>query len=261
MLSVVRSNTGRSGTGAIETANDLRMLTKQNHSFHVSKAQHVIMAKSKKKKDPRVELVSLYKKYVTTSGELPHSIKDLMHFGELDFKDFKKHFKNLEELEVALVLWYFQCADDLLQSDDEAKSWDQKDRHIAFLYLLIEQASADELFLNEFVSEKRKSSSFMKQFAMTLNAQSFKALDNPGKTSEMLGSIGLNPKKTALTNHALSVLWFYTFDTSTDKQDTDAFIEKTSDLLFRLTDTSTLTSMFDLGKFMVTRKNTAFSWT
>ena len=51
------------------------------------------MAKSKKKKDPRVELVSLYKKYVTTSGELPHSIKDLMHFGELDFKDFKKHFK------------------------------------------------------------------------------------------------------------------------------------------------------------------------
>jgi len=58
----------------------------------------------------------------------------------------------------------------------------------------------------------------------------------------------------------MSVLWFYTNDRSEDKQDTDAFIEKTSDLLFRLTDTSTLTSIFDLGKFMITRKNTAFSW-
>ncbi len=219
------------------------------------------MAKNKKKKkDPRVQLVSLYKKYVTTSGELPHSIKDLMRFGDLDFKDFKKHFKNLEELEAAIVLWYFQCADDILQGDKEAKSWDQKDRHAAFLYLLVEQASPDELFLSEFVAEKRKSPSFMKSFAMTLNAQSFKSLDHHGKSAEMLSSIGLNPKKTALTNHALSVLWFYTFDSSADKQDTDAFIEKTSDLLFRLTDTSTLTSMFDLGKFMISRKNTAFSW-
>lgn len=219
------------------------------------------MAKKKQKKsDPRVELVALYKKYVTTHGELPSSIKDLMHFAKIDFKDFKAHFRNLEELETALVLWYFKKADDLFQSDKEANDWDQKDRHTAFLYLLVEQAAQDQIFLKEFVQSKRKSPSFMKHFTMTLNAQHFESLNHDGKTTEVFERIGINPKKSVLTNHAMSVLWFYTFDKSDDKQDTDAFIEKTSDLLFRLTDTSTLTSIFDLGKFMATRKNTAFSW-
>lgn len=219
------------------------------------------MAKKKKKQaDPRFELVALYKNFVTAKGELPQSIKALMKFGKIEFKEFKSHFKNLEELETALVLWYFKKADDLLQSDKEAESWNQKDRHTAFLYLLIEQASNDDIFLNEFVEAKRASPSFMKHFIMTLNAQHFESLSSSGSTSEVFEKIGLNPKKSALTNHAMSVLWFYAFDKTTDKQDTDAFIEKTSDLLFRLTDTSTLTSIFDLGKFMVTRKNTAFSW-
>jgi len=219
------------------------------------------MAKQKKSKiDPRVQLVQLYKSYVTTHSELPKSIKDLIKFGEMDFKDFKSNFKSLEELEIALVLWYFKQSDDLLSADKEANEWDQKDKHTAFLYLLIEQASQDDVFLSELVHAKKNSPSFMRQFAMTLNAQQFEALSHEGKTTEVFERIGLNPKKSALTNHAMSVLWFYTNDRSEDKQDTDAFIEKTSDLLFRLTDTSTLTSIFDLGKFMITRKNTAFSW-
>ncbi len=219
------------------------------------------MTKKKKKKlDPRIELIALYKNFVTTKGELPQSIKVLMKFGKIDFKGFKSHFKNLEELETALVLWYFKKADDLLQSDKEVQSWVQKDRHTAYLYLLVEQASDDGIFLREFVEVKRSSPSFMKHFTMTLNSQHFESLSSSGITTEVFEKIGLNPKKSALTNHALGVLWFYVFDKTTGKQDTDAFIEKTSDLLFRLTDTSTLTSIFDLGKFLVTRKNTAFSW-
>jgi ubiquinone biosynthesis protein COQ9 len=70
----------------------------------------------------------------------------------------------------------------------------------------------------------------------------------------------VNPKKAAIINHAMSVILFYLNDHSDESQDTDAFIEKTTDLLFKLSDTSTLTSMFDLGKFLIQRKQTGFSW-
>ncbi len=218
------------------------------------------MAKQKKKKKPRIELVSIYKKFVNKNGTLPESVKELAHFADMDYTKFRTHFKSLEELEIAIILWYFSCADTLLQADKESQNWEQKDRHAAFLYLLVEQATGDALFLSAFVDEKRKSPSFMSRFAMTLNAQKFSSLHHESKTFEMLGPLSINPKKAALTNHALSVLWFFAIDQSQEKQDTDAFIEKTTDLLFKLTDTSMLTSMFDLGKFMVTRKNNAFSW-
>jgi len=214
----------------------------------------------KKKTDPRIELIDHYKKYVSSKGKLPKFIMELAEYGQVDFIEFKKQFKSLEELEVALLLWYFKNANDLLVKDKQADEWDPKDRHIAFLYLLIESMSKDEAFLHEFIDHKKSSSTFTTKFMYVLNKQDFEAIRTDGKMTEVFDKISINPKKAALTNHALGVIIFYLRDKSEDKQDTDAFIEKTSDLLFRLTDTSTLQSIFDLGKFMATRKNEVFTW-
>ena len=214
----------------------------------------------KKKTDPRIELINHYKKYVSSKGKLPQFIMELAEYGQVDFIEFKKHFKSLEELEVALLLWYFKNANDLLVKDKQADEWDPKDRHIAFLYLLIESMSKDEAFLHEFIDHKKSSSTFTPKFMYVLNKQDFEAIRTDGKMTEVFDKISINPKKAALTNHALGAIIFYLKDKSEDKQDSDAFIEKTSDLLFRLTDTSTLQSIFDLGKFMATRKNEVFTW-
>ena len=120
--------------------------------------------------------------------------------------------------------------------------------------------SKDEAFLHEFIDHKKSSSTFTTKFMYVFNKQDFEAIRTDGKMTEVFDKISTNPKKAALTNHALGVIIFYLRDKSEDKQDTDAFIEKTSDLLFRLTDTSTLQSIFDLGKFMATRKNEVFTW-
>lgn len=217
------------------------------------------MAK-KKEKDGRLALVKLYKDYLLTHGELPTSMKAFMKFGNLKLDGFKKHFQNLEELEIAMLLLYFKKANDILKKGPNLEELSSKERHLAFLYVLVEKVSKDEVFLREFMHHKRKQPNFIQKFMMALNAQSFEGLQANGKMSEVFEKININPKKTALVNHALGVIYFFLKDDSEEKQDTDAFIEKTTDLLFRLTDTSTLMSMFDLGKFMASRKKSVFTW-
>ena len=79
-----------------------------------------------------------------------------------------------------------------------------------------------------------------------------------GWKPEILEKLKLNPKQSILINHSLSCIVFYLKDKSNEKQDTDAYIEKTTDLLFKLSDTSTLNSMLDLGRFMFSRTKNAF---
>jgi hypothetical protein len=184
-----------------------------------------------------------------------------MQFGEFDFGDFKTVFENLEALEVATMLLYFKRANDAVMLDEHLEALSAKERHLAFCYVLAEMVGEDEIFLQQFLHDKQMDGSYVKTFLGVLNQQSFELLNGSGgKLSEQFDKININPKKAALTNHALGIVYFYLKDRSIDKQDTDAFIEKTTDLLFRLTDTSTLMSMFDLGKFMASRKKTVFSW-
>lgn len=183
-----------------------------------------------------------------------------MAFGKISFEDFRKAFEHLEELEVALMILYFKKANDAVMADDQIGELSAKERHLAYCYVLLEMIGDDEVFVGQFLHDKKKDGSYIKSFLMTLNRQSFEALSAESKLAERFDKLEINPKKTALVNHALGVVYFYLNDRSEDKQDSDAFVEKTTDLLFRLTDTSTLMSMFDLGKFMVSRKKSVFSW-
>ncbi|MEX2596880.1 MAG: hypothetical protein WEC59_08115 [Salibacteraceae bacterium] len=218
------------------------------------------MSRKKKEKDPRIELIDLYKNYVNKYGEPPHVLKNLLHHSEITFNEFKSHYSSLLELECAIVTWYFKRADNLISADKEAASLSKKDMHLAFLYVLIDQIQDDEVFMDTLLRFKRKDPEFLKQLMKTINAQPLKVMNSEGRISELFEKININPKKTALINHSFSVAYFFLKDRSNDKQDTDAFIEKSTDLLFKLTDTSTLTSLIDLGKFMFSRKSTAFRW-
>ncbi len=214
----------------------------------------------KKNQDPRLEFVDLYKQFVYTHGACPANLKEFMSFGDFAFGDFKAVFDSLEALEVATMLLYFKRANDAVLADEHSAALSPKERHLTFCYVLVELVGEDEIFLQQFLQDKKQDGSYVKQFLHVLNKQSFEVLRSDGRFSEQFEKLKINPKKSALTNHALGMIYFYLRDKSADKQDTDAFIEKSTDLLFRLTDTSTLMSMFDLGKFMASRKETVFSW-
>jgi len=217
------------------------------------------MAKKKKKLD-KYQWIQLYKDYFLQHGELVPSAKELATFADSEWVDLKMEFNNLQQLEAALVLLYFKQANELLVADEKFEHYSSKEKHLAFLYVLTEKIGVDELFLSDFLHKKRLDPGFIMQVLKLVNSQELDWTTTEGWAKGTLDKINFHPKKTALINHALGCLTFYLKDTSEEKQDTDAFIEKTTDLLFKLTDTSTLHSAMDLGKFLFSRRKTAFSW-
>jgi hypothetical protein len=204
--------------------------------------------------------IKAYKNYTLKKGKTPKSIDKLVSFSDHDYGDFKAVFRNLEELELALVFRYFQKIDKTLRADQSSRELTRQELHLAMLYMLVEMVEKDKVFLDFFIHRKRNDSGFVAKLNMLLNRQEMMIFKTNGKVTEMLDKLNVNPKKAAIINHAMSVILFYLNDHSDESQDTDAFIEKTTDLLFKLSDTSTLTSMFDLGKFLIQRKQTGFSW-
>jgi hypothetical protein len=205
-------------------------------------------------------LIKAYKNYTLKKGKTPKTVEKLTAFAGKDFSDFKSAFKTMEELELALVLRYFKKINATLSADENVKKLSRKELHLAMLYMLVEKVEKDQIFLEVFIHQKRKDPGFIAKLNMLLSRQEYLIFKTSGKLTEMLENVKVNPKKTAIINHAMSVILFYLNDVSEECQDTDAFIEKTTDLLFKLSDTSTLSSIFDLGKFLYQRKKTGFNW-
>jgi len=210
------------------------------------------MAK-KTKKYRKTDWFKAYKDYVLQYGETANDTKDLLHFTEQPFVQFGELFDELEELEVHLIVDYFANALKVLDKDKELKEMEVKDQHLAFLYLLMELIAKDDLFLRIFKRAKQGDSNFFIRLQKGLNQQELSWAKLKNWRPDFIDELNINPKRSLLINHAISCMLFSIEDKSKDKQDTDAYIEKTTDLLFKLTDTSTLHSFLDLGKFMYSR--------
>ena len=216
------------------------------------------MAKSKKafKKE---DWIKVYKAYLLKYGQTVHNLQTLLVYTERDFSEFGHHFDDLVELESTVLSTYFENALKVTNKDKEFDKLDHKDQHLTFLYLLIDSVAEDELFLRVMKREKSKDPSFIMNVQKHLNQQDLSWSKLSSWRPDIMDDLNINPKRSLLFNHALSCMLFFLDDKSKEKQDTDAYIEKTTDLLFKLTDTSTLHSLLDLGKFFYSRKKASFS--
>lgn len=216
------------------------------------------MAKRTKKFNAK-DWIKAYKDHLLQYGELAKDIKTLLHFTDRHFVDFKTHFEDIESLESAIVCSYFEDSLKVLAKDKNFNELSSKEQHLAFLYVLMEVISNDEIFLESMQQDKMKDPGFIFNLQKKLNKLNINWGEIEGWKPEILEKLNLNPKQSVYVNHAITCILFYLKDKSEEKQDTDAFIEKTTDLLFKLSDTSTLNSMLDLGKFMYSRSKASFS--
>lgn len=219
---------------------------------------HQIMAKKKKAFSKR-KWISAYKDFLLQRGMLPKTELELIEFAGKSFEAFRKKFSKLEHLETAVIRLYFKEAHELLVADAMFHEYSNKDKQLAFLYVLIEKATEDKIFLQEFQRAKKWDQSFAIRLLHSLNAQEL-AWASMNWNAAPIKQVGINPKQMVLIQHALSAMAFFLRDTSKGHEDTDAYIEKSTDVLFKLTDTSTLRSMVDLGRFLFSRKEAVFNW-
>lgn len=202
--------------------------------------------------------INAYKEYALENGELVASMKHLIQYKGKPYIEFRTHFEDLEALETMIIKNYFQSALHQLSEDENKHNLSGKEQQLAFLYLLIEAVEDDEIFLELILKAKSKNVAFMLNIQKSLKTLELEWSKLKGWRPDFIDKYDINPKQTIFVNHALSCIWFYLKDKSEDKQDTDAYIEKTTDLMFKVTDTSTLQSMLDFGKFMYSRKDSTF---
>lgn len=212
-----------------------------------------------KKKYTAKDWIKAYKNYALENGELIKSIKELIQYESKPFVDFRKHYEDFHAFEQQIIIDYFESALLMLSKDENSKNLSGKEQQLAFLYLLIEAIENDEIFLEVFLKDKAKDGKFIVSLQKELQKLELDWSKINGWRPDFVDKFNINPKQTVFMNHALSCMWFYLKDKSEDKQDTDAYIEKTTDLMFKISDTSTLKSMLDFGKFMYSRKDSTFS--
>ena len=211
------------------------------------------------KKSTRLSWQKAYKEYYLEYGELVPSVKMLSSYRNLPFIQFGQYYETLLEVEVDLIAAYFLTAMKTIQKDKNFDALEKKEQHLTFLYLLIEAVSKDELFLRAFQRQRTMDASFGIQLQLKLREVQLSWAQMSEWRPDFIDDLNLNPKQGVAMTHALSCISFFLKDKSKDKQDTDAYIEKTTDLLFKLSDTSTLHSVLDLGKFMFSRAKSSFN--
>lgn len=208
------------------------------------------MQKTKKK-----AIYQAYKEYVLANNKLPKNLKKVAKKGKLDLSAVLHHFRNLQELEIKLIERYFKKAKKVMLGDENMPLLTDQEKHLSFLFCSAQAFKKDTLFLEVFIREKTGNVIFwtrVNKKLFTLDLGWHVNIPLPLPQLQKLGGKGY---KSLLINQALSTLLFWSKDRSNNKVDTDAFIEKSSHLLFQLADFSTMEALFGFGKFMYSRKN------
>lgn len=216
------------------------------------------MAQKKKKWGP-ADWIKSYQNYLLEKGELIKELSVLLDYTDRTYIEFRAHFEDFEHLESSVVKHYFQQSLTMIQGDDRLEEMSSSEKHLTFLYVLMENISEDEIFLSDFYRAKWKDATFQLKMQKELLNLELDWAETTSWKAEIVEKLPVNPKKAVLMNHAISCILFFLKDKSEDKQDTDAYIEKTTDLLFKLSDTSALDSLVDFGKFIISRRKTAFA--
>lgn len=201
----------------------------------------------------REETIGAYREYLFANGELPADLKTLMDFGGWDYREFRKVFRRLSDLETAIIAGYFQRVNDLVSEDENFLDFTLRDKHLTFLYTLVEFLNQDEILAADLLLGKKLAPFFWKELFDIMKQMELPWLKKIQWQFSLLKNVGKSAYQVILIKHSLAVMMFWANDQSAEKEDTEALIEKSADLLFRLTDISTATSAFDLGKFLFTR--------
>lgn len=211
------------------------------------------MSAKKDKAPGRDKILDVYRQYFMEFGELPDQLKTFNDYGGWTYESFRRTFTNLAAVEIEVILDYFKKAANAVGNDEQFEAFDLRDKHLAYLYTCVEHFNKDDIFLGDMLHLKKTDGMFWKRFIQAMWSLEFPWADSAGWSVGPLPKIGMNSYKAALVQHSMGTLLFWTKDSSEEGEDVDAFIEKSTDVLFRLTDPGTLNSVFDFGKFMFSR--------
>lgn len=212
----------------------------------------------KKKIETSEEIITEYMKYVLKKGTRPKSIYAFARQIGIKESEFYNHFGSFEMIEKTIFKTFFIHTKELLEKDKEFQTFDAQNKLISFYYTFFEVLKANRsyvVFALENETNKLKLlatlSELKKGFQSFIQEIEIETLDFKQEKMEKLKEYGLSEWTWA---QLLFTLKFWLEDGSPGFEKTDVFIEKSITTSFALLDSSTLESVYDLGKFLFKEK-------
>jgi len=216
------------------------------------------MCMAKKKTKTSDEIINAYMKYALEHGERPKSIYAFAMQLGIKEADFYDNFGSFEMIEKTIFKTFFVNTKVLLDNDMEFQTFDAKNKLISFYFTFFEVLKANRSYV-VFALENEKNkfkllstlSELKKVFQKFIQEIEIETIDFKEEKMEKIKKYGLSEWTWA---QLLFTIKFWLEDGSVGFEKTDVFIEKSISTSFALLDSSTLESVFDLGKFLFKEK-------
>lgn len=204
-------------------------------------------------KNVQPDLQEAYWKYLLLNGERPKSVYAFMDSLQRNESEFYETYASLEAIESS----YWQATVDetitVLGQDTDYAEYPADQKLLAFFFTYLTHIQRDR---SRFVGYFPKPCMKMHESLKAMK-HSFQAYANMIVTEGVLQGVFADRKKLLeyydhfIFIHFLAIIHFYIKDSSANFQDTDAFIEKSSQLAFQSAASGVLESGFDFVRFMV----------
>ena len=196
--------------------------------------------------------------YLIRNGERPVTVFKFCEELGVDESLFYKYYNSFRSVETAVWLTFYQEVKKALDQDSEYSSYSAHEKHLSFLYTVVEVYKQNRSYVVLRYSEVDRRSLrpwFMDSLREEFAIWTKEILDEGFDSNEIISRPLISSKyHEALWVQLLYVTRVWTNDESEDFQVTDAAIEKSSVLLFELMKSGPVDLLIDFLKFAYQNK-------
>jgi hypothetical protein len=213
---------------------------------------------AKKKSISSADIMSYYMDYVLQHNAQPTSIYNFAKANNFEEQEFYKYFGNFNALEQSIFKEFFDNAYNLLEKNEDFKSFDSRNKLLSFYYTFFEILTMNRSFVDYMLKrdkdhlQKHRSLLKLKE-RFTLFIKHLDIVVFEVKEEKLEKAQNMSIQQSAWLQLMITIK-FWLEDTSPSFEKTDIFIEKAVNTSFDLIDIKPLKSIIDLGKFLYKEK-------
>ncbi len=215
-------------------------------------------AKNKQKIDGKY-IMAGFMEYVLNHDAYPKSVYTFCKASKIKEEDFYNFYGSIESLRKAVWTTFFTMTVDLISKTKEYESFSSRNKMLTFFYTFFELLSKNRSYVLFSLDQPQTSLKNLKQLhALRPLIKEFSKELIDMDNDEKLFRVAKNPASVFSEGAYVQLLFllkFWVNDDSLGFEKTDMAIEKSVNAIFDLFDTSALSSVLDLGKFLWKEKS------
>ncbi len=206
-----------------------------------------------KKAATRKSVQKGFQDYLLNEGKTPETVRILTNYLNITEASFFELFGSLGKVESSIWEDYYDKTLKVLNKDPDFESMSGREKHLSFLFTLLEIIKEDRSYVQYRLLHKVSSPfpEFLLRTRRALMDSEIGWVTPPRFIPEKGHKMAHSGYKAILWKHSIALINFWIRDDSEGASDTDAFIEKSTRTLFDVGELPALDSVIDLGKFFL----------